>query len=1332
MESLAFKKELEKALRSLGRTMIRDRHPLRRDLKNIERIKDPDERTVKKLRGICARLTASAEERNRRRRNPPTLNYNQDLPVTARREEIVETIKKHQVVIISGETGSGKTTQIPKFCVEAGRGTGGLIAVTQPRRIAAVTVASRLAEEMGEEPGKSVGYKIRFHETGDKNGTIRLMTDGILLAEAQGDPFLSAYDTIIVDEAHERSLNIDFILGILRTLVKKRRDLKVIITSATIDTEKFSKAFSGAPIIEVSGRTFPVEVIHQPLSSKDDSYVDAAVNALDKLVTLGPYGDILIFMPTEADIKETCDMIEGRRHKAMTVLPLYARLSASEQKRVFQSAFGRKVIVATNVAETSITIPGIKFVIDTGVARIPRYSPRTRTTSLPIMEISRSSADQRKGRCGRVANGVCIRLYDEASLESRPLFTLPEILRANLADVILRMMSLRLGRVEEFPFVDPPSAQSIADGFQTLLELGAIQEFKGREGEIRHRLTETGRIMAAIPVDPKLSRILIEASADGCIDDVLVITAALTIRDPRERPDGKEAQADQKHAAFKDPFSDFITLLNIWKRFSEHMGGSKKMGPMKAFCKEHYVSFLRMREWIDIHGQLSRIVKEFALTEGGKPTGEPIEKKSKKATFSAEYTAIHKSILAGYLSSIATCKEKNRYNATKGREVMIFPGSGLFNKGGQWIVASEMVETSRLFARNVARIDSGWLEELGGELVKRSCSNPRWEKKMGAVVADEQVTLFGLILVSARKVLFGPTDPEEATRLFIRSALVEGDMEVPRGNRNFAFLAHNRALVDDVREVEDRIRRRDILISEEDLFAFYADKVKNIWDIRTFSRHLRETGGDAHLKMDPAAIARYTPEKEELAAFPKGITVGGGTFSLSYVFEPGKEKDGVTLTVPAHSAKALSKEAMDWVVPGLMAEKIEAMIKGLPKEHRKKLVPVSDTVSVIAAEMEELKTLEQGAFPTRPLITALGSFISKRFGIRIPPNAWQASAVPDHLKVRIAVTGAQGKELAASRDKSVLLTPTDAAIPKNDAFQKLRRQWEQTDITDWPMDEIPETVPAPGGLFAYPALTIRKGSVDLILHRHDKEALRLHRKGVAALTALRLSKEVKSLATDLKLSGEAKKRAAYFGGDAALTRTLATKTTEQLFPSGLRTRTAFEAHVKEASRGLYATGSKLLSSVETILCQYHSTSSLIYTEELRRSKTPAGQLLTGMLRNELDLLVPKNFIDLYEPHRLTQLERHIRAIAMRAKRAFDAPEKDRTKAREVSPFVKSMNSLVASLNPDSSEEKKEAIEALFWSIEEFKISVYAQEIGTREKVSAKRLNKQIREIEVMI
>ncbi len=1327
MESKAFKKELEKALRSMGRIMIRDRHPLRRDIKKLQRMETADAKALERLK---ARIASSMGERSRRQQHPPTLNYNTDLPVTTRRAEIVETIKKNQVVIISGETGSGKTTQIPKFCIEAGRGTGGLIAVTQPRRIAAVSVASRLAEEMGEEPGKSVGYKIRFHETGDKNGTIRLMTDGILLAEAQGDPFLSNYDTIIVDEAHERSLNIDFILGILRTLVKKRRDLKVIVTSATIDTEKFSKAFDGAPIIEVSGRTFPVEMIHRPLETKDESYVEAAVAALDKLVTLGPYGDVLIFMPTEADIKETCDMIEGRRHKAMTVLPLYARLSAPDQKRVFQGAFGRKVIVSTNVAETSITIPGIKYVIDTGIARIPRYSPRTRTTSLPIMEISRSSADQRKGRCGRVENGICIRLFDEDSYEGRPLFTLPEILRANLADVILRMTSLKLGRVEEFPFVDPPSSQSIADGFQTLLELGAIQEFKNTGGKTDHRLTETGRIMASIPVDPKLSRILIEASYNGCMAQVLVIISALTIRDPRERPEGKEAQADQKHAPFKDPLSDFITLLNIWRRFQEHMGGSKKIALIKSFCKENYISFLRMREWMDIHGQLTRITDEFRLPPRDNSLAKK-EKGTKKKAFGAEYTTIHKSILAGYLSNIATVKEKNLFHATKGREVMIFPGSGLFNKGGQWIVASEMVETSRLFARNVAHIDSDWLEELGQGLLKRITSNPRWEKKMGGVMADEQVSLFGLIIAANRKVLFGAEDPDEATRIFIRSALVEGDLEPPKGDKNFSFLAHNHALIDDVREVEDRIRRRDILISEEDLFAFYADTITHIWDIRTLARNLRERGGDAHLKMDPEAIARYTPQEDELAAFPTGITVGGGTFSLSYAFEPGKERDGVTLEVPAHSAKALSKEALDWVVPGLMSDKIEAMIKGLPKEHRKRLVPVSDTVSVISAEMPELNILRGGAFPTRPLITALGSFIAKRFGIRIPPNAWKGDAISDHLKVRLVITGAKGKELAAGRDKTILLAPMQET-PRDDIFQTLKGTWEKKGLTEWPMEEIPTKIPAQGGLFAYPALVATPTGVGLTLHRHDNEALRLHRKGVAALTALHLSTEVKRLSKDLKLTGEAKKRATYFKGDLTLTEALSAKTMEILFPSDVRDRPAFENHLKTASRNLYTTGTGLLTAVETILARYHETSALIYAEELGRAKSPSARLLTGILRNELDLLVPKNFIDLYESRRLTQLERHIRAIALRAKRAFEAPEKDRAKTEETAPFVRTLNTLIASLTPDSSEEKREAIEALFWSIEEFKISVYAQEIGTREKVSAKRLTKQIRNIEVMI
>ena len=1312
--------------------MIRDRHPLRRELKKLQRAKTPGEKEEKTLSRLSHKIKASTEERRQRHAKRPQLNYNPDLPVTARREEIVETIRKNQVVIISGETGSGKTTQIPKFCVEAGRGSGGLIAVTQPRRIAAVSVATRLAEEMGQELGGSVGYKIRFQEKGDKDGTIRLMTDGILLAEAQGDPFLSQYDTIIVDEAHERSLNIDFILGILRTLIRRRKDLKVIVTSATIDTEKFSKAFDGAPIIEVSGRTYPVEVIHRPLKTKEDSFVDEAVKAMDDIIAMGPHGDVLVFMPTEADIRETCDMIEGRRHRGLEVLPLYARLSAADQKKVFLSSPMRRVIVSTNVAETSITIPGIKYVIDTGVARIPSYSPRTRTTSLPVMEISRSSADQRKGRCGRVENGVCIRLYDEASYMGRPLFTLPEILRANLAEVILRMLSLKLGRVESFPFVDPPSSQSIADGFSTLVELGAIEEKRGRDGKPQWHLTETGRIMAAIPVDPKLARILIEAVKQCCLEEVLVIISALTIRDPRERPEGKEAQADQKHAAFKDPLSDFVTLLNVWKRFKEHMGKSKRTGLMKSFCKENYISFLRMREWMDIHQQLSRMMAEFDLSSMGIHTQvNTPAKRNKKAAFGQEYTAIHKAILSGYLSSIAMQKEKNLYNATKGREVMIFPGSGLFNKGGSWIVASEMVETSRLFARNVAKIDSDWLEELGKGLLKRTHFNPRWEKKMGAVVADEQVTLFGLIIVSERKVLFGPMDPDEATKIFIRKALVEADVEIPPKSREFEFLFYNRELIEEIQGMEDRIRRRDILISEEDLFAFYAEKLQHVWDIRTLAKQLKSSGGD-HLRMNEEDLKRYHPQENELEAFPTDISVGGNQFSLSYAFEPGKEKDGVTLTVPAHSAKAMAREALDWVVPGLMAEKIEAMLKALPKEHRKRLVPVSNTAATVMEEMEELGALREGRFPERPLITALGSFIARRFGVRIPPNAWNANAVADHLKVRISVTGSKGKELAVSRDKSVLLTAHDhEEKPAKDEFLSLKKDWEKRDIKSWPMEHIPQEI-SEKGTRGFSALIDDKGTVHLTLFRHESDARRAHPKGVAALCRLLLSKEVRKLAQDLKLTGDAKKRAAYFGGDVQVGQTLCTRATELLFPAPCRTRESFDAHLKMVSGKLYQTGRSLLSATETILARYHDTSGLIYAEELKRAKTPAGQLLTAMLRNELDLLVPKNFIELYGPERLTHLERYIRAIALRATRAFDAPEKDRAKAKDVAPFVKSMNTLVASLSPDSSDEKREAIEALFWSIEEYKISIFAQEIGTQEKVSAKRLKKRIQAIEVMV
>ena len=887
---MPLQQRLRKTERMISKALGPDRRAFRQSIRRITRnlsAEKPRGAIETDLRMLTQRVQGSVEARRKRIRSVPDLTFPPELPITERRREIIQAIRTHRVVIISGDTGSGKTTQIPKFCLAAGRGIDGIIGCTQPRRIAATTVARRIAEELGEPLGESVGYKIRFRDRSSPGGFIKIMTDGILLAETQSDPRLGAYDTLIVDEAHERSLNIDFILGLLRNLIRRRRNLHLVITSATIDTEKFAAAFDGAPVIEVSGRMFPVKVRYMPVENDEEegesSHVEMAVRAVDELHRKGPFGDVLIFMPTEQGIRETQDLIEARRYPKMTVMPLFARLPAAKQARVFGPAAGRKVIIATNIAETSITIPGIRYVIDSGLARISHYNPRSRTTALPVARISRSSADQRKGRCGRVADGVCIRLYSQDDYEEREQFTPPEILRANLAEVILRMISLGLGEVATFPFIDRPTERSVRDGFDLLVELGAIEQqgaaskTRKKAGAPRFSLTAQGRLMAKMPVDPRLSKMLLEAHHQGCLREIIVIAAALCIQDPRERPMEKIQAADAAQRVFRDPASDFITLLNIWRQYHDALAREKTTGAMKRFCTRHFISFKRMREWRDIHAQLRDMLKESRA--GGK---SPPQKPGKNGLgeFARGYEAIHRSLLSGFLSNIAVKKEKNIFKATKGREVMVFPGSALFGRAPAWIVAAEMVETSRLFARTCAAIDNGWLEEAGGSLCKYSHSDPHWEKNRGEVVAAQQVSLFGLIIASDRTVSYGSVDPETATEIFIRDALVQDDLKRP-----FDFMTHNRRLIRDIQAMEDRIRRRDVLVAEEEIFAFYHRQLDNVYDEKTLAAWIKKAGGDQNLKMTREDLLRQAPDPAELTHFPKRILLDGQRFTCVYRFD---------------------------------------------------------------------------------------------------------------------------------------------------------------------------------------------------------------------------------------------------------------------------------------------------------------------------------------------------------------------------------------------------------------------------------------------------------------
>jgi ATP-dependent helicase HrpA len=1310
---------------------------------------------IKKLESLlpdalCADRQAVRREIVRRKQNLPRLTYNPDLPITDKKNEIIDSISKSQVLIISGETGSGKTTQIPKFCIAAGRGIDGKIGCTQPRRIAATTVARRIAEELGEDLGKSVGYKIRFKDKTGGDAFIKIMTDGILLAETRNDKYLNEYDTIIVDEAHERSLNIDFIIGILKTLLKKRKNLKVIITSATIDTEKFSKAFDNAPVIEVSGRMYPVDVqyftIKQESEGSDErTHVEMTALAVDKLQKKSLYGDIIVFMPTEQDIRETCEILEGRNYKSAIILPLYARLSSSEQSKVFSRLAGRKIIVATNIAETSITIPGIKYVIDTGLARISRYNPRSRATSLPVVPISRSSADQRKGRCGRVENGICIRLYSEQDFLSRTFFTPPEILRANLAEVILRMIALKLGNIEDFPFIDRPAARSIRDGFDLLLELGAIKPVKrgkkskagkSKEGDV-FLLTEKGRLMAQMPVDPRLSRMLTEANHEGCLNEIAIIASALSIQDPRERPVEKTQEADQMHALFRDPSSDFITLLNIWKKYHDARQKEKSTNRMKKFCKKHYLSFKRIREWRDIHAQIATILQE-SLDRGRGPgirgqgfgirgRGPGKANNSEQEFYSKQYEAIHKSILSGFLSNIAVKKEKNIFQAAKGKELMIFPGSGLFNKAKTWIVAAEMVETSRLFARTVANIDSRWLEALGKNQCKYTYLKPHWERRRGEVVACEQVSLYGLIIVPERPISYRRINPEEASEIFIRSALVEGDIREP-----LPFMEHNRRLIDEISSMENRLRKRDILISDEDIFDFYHKRLEGIYDIRTLKQHLKKRGRDGFLRMKKDDLLRYFPDEEELSLFPDKITLGTHRFQCNYSFEPGSQDDGVTIKVPSALAATVPAESVEWLVPGLYREKIAALIKSLPKDYRKQLVPVANTVDIIVNEMPEEST---------SLIAALSKFILRRFRVDIPPSIWSEAQLPDHLKMRISITGPKGEVISSGRDKTILSRNifSMADQDKIDEFECAKKEREIINITKWDFGDLPDTITITGKYgtkwVVYPGLELEKKdnkSIKLRLFQKRDEAVESHEKGVAALFAIYFSKDLKFLKKSLILPKDKKKIANYFGGAKIFEQRLYDSIINRLFSGNIRTEDEFYSYAGSIGPDILKKGQELINKILPVFEVYHETRLAIYNLENASKPGSNTAQFFDSLRNELSMLVPERFMDLYNNERLTHITRYIKAIGIRAQRASVNFEKDELKAKKLKIHVDGLNEMLKKLSSFVSEEKKQAIEEYFWLIEEYKVSIFAQELKTAFPVSEKKLDKKLKEIERMV
>nr|WP_207161152.1 ATP-dependent RNA helicase HrpA [Halorhodospira halophila] len=1289
------------------------RPPLRRRLAGLERCARqgrPFDRGVARLEQD---LADSEAEVTRRRSEAIALEYDPDLPVVQRREELLEALREHQVVVVCGATGSGKSTQLPKMCMELGLGTRGLIGHTQPRRIAARALAERLAEETGTRVGETVGYKVRFTDQVGEQSRVKLLTDGMLLAEIQSDRHLDAYDTLIIDEAHERSLNIDFILGYLKRLLPRRPDLKVIVTSATIDPERFAEHFDGAPVREVSGRTYPVEIRYRPYEEREGvEQPQAVTEAVHELAREGR-GDVLVFLSGEREIRECAEALRKNPPRGTEILPLYARLSSAEQQRVFHpGSGGRRVVLATNVAETSLTVPGIRYVVDTGRARISRYSHRTKVSRLPVEPIAQASADQRAGRCGREAPGICIRLYSEEDYESRPRYTDPEILRTNLAGVILQMKAMGLGDIERFPFVEPPERRYINDALRLLFELGAVDE--GRE------LTDLGRRLARIPADPRIGRMLLAAREAGVQREILIIAAALSVQDPRERPMEAQEAADRAHARWHDPKSDFAALLRLWDDYQAQRRGLSRR-KLTQWCREHFLAPQRMREWADIRRQFAEMLKEAErLRSSGAGEAQDATPTARTAEAEFPYEAVHRALLTGLLSQVATLHEDRIYLGARGVKLQIFPGSVLARRRPKWIVAAELMETSRLFARTVAEIRPEWVEQLAGHLVSRSYGEPRWEKRAGRVVTEEQVSLFGLTLVAGRKVDYGRIDPQEARRLFLRDGLVAGEIRT-RG----AFLAHNQALVDEVERLEAKARRRDVLVDEEQLVAFYDARLPaHIRDAPAFERWRRRAERDDPqcLHMTREALMRRETDDISAEQYPDRLTVAGVEVALEYHLEPGSERDGVTALIPVAALNQLPPEPFEWLVPGLLQEKVTALIRGLPKALRKHFVPAPD----FARAVLEAVPHREGA-----LTDAVARHLQRVTGVELPPGALEAVDLPEHLRMAFRVVDRDGHTLQEGRDLLVLqaglseAASEEFAVAGGGSGAGPGAEWHREGITTWDFGPLPESVVLEEGgvrFHGYPALRDDGDSVTrLLLDAAEPAAAQTHA-GVRRLFMLALPQQVRALrkldelkALRLKYRG--------LGSDDELRDALLRAVFDRCFlADGLpRDADTFEDRLAVGRGELVPRAQSLCAALDDVLTRYQSL-----RKALKQLNSPALLESLRDVDEHLNSLVYPGFLEDLPPQRLDELPRYLRGLERRVEKLRLDPAKDRAPLRTIRPWHERVHQRLAARAERGVPDP--VLQRLRWMLEEYRISLFAQDVGAREKVSEKRLQELWREV----
>jgi ATP-dependent helicase HrpA len=1305
--------------------------------------------------------------------SPFKVEYDPALPITAHRSEVIEAIRRNPVVVLCGATGSGKSTQLPKLCLEAGRGLAGIIGHTQPRRIAARALASRLAEETGTSVGGAIGYKVRFNDRTGPNCRVKLMTDGILLKELESDRKLRRYDTLIIDEAHERSLNIDLLLGVLKQLLPQRPDLRLVVTSATIDPGKFAEFFGGAPIIEVSGRSYPVEVRYRPLlgireDGADEGDADGgavsrgtqpvedaeveeislpegilqAVRELDspgRGSGQGSRSDVLVFLPGEKQIREAADVLERARLSNTEVLPLFARLSTSDQERIFQRHGRRRIVLATNVAETSLTVPGIRFVIDSGLARISRYSVRGKVQRLPIERVSKASADQRKGRCGREAEGICIRLYSEADFTAREDFTPPEVLRTNLASVILRMAALGLGDPESFPFLDPPDTRLVNDGVRLL------QELKAMDGE--RRVTSLGQQIAGIPVDPRLGRMLLAASRQHCQTEMLIVASFLEVQDPRERPTDAQQQANEKHALFADPRSDFVTVLNVWRAFNEQ-SASLSRNQLRKWCREHFLSFMRMREWQDLHGQLVQSVAELKLRAN---------------QMQASYTDLHQAILTGFLGSIGELDEKREYNGPRGVRFVIAPGTPLAAKPPRWIVAGSVVETTRLYARMVAAVDPGWIEAAGSHLLKRSYSEPHWVHTRGFVSAYETVALYGLTLAARRRVNYGVIAPAEARDIFIREALVETAgtaetsrhggqyMVVPGGGRRVAraaptaakvegeFLEANHRLRQQIEALEAKIRRRDVLVDEQQQVEFYAARVpERVNSVAAFN-HWRVQAERDHprlLHMSYADLMRREVPEAGPELFPDELSVGGNALPLHYEFEPAEPEDGVTLVIPEPLLDAVHAEQLAWLVPGMHLEKVTTIFRALPKAQRKLLVPVPDYARAALAELAR-DVSRLGRLPG--FHEWLAQWVTQQIGTPVSAADLSALTLPDYLRMNLRVLDADDRVIAQGRDLVAIKRSLYGANASRTAGPSSRPGASQVGRAahgeaaavaqqplhkQWDFGELPESRAVERNrlkLVVYPALEDRGAGVAVVEARNAAAAEVTSRAGLVRLAMLVLPQQAKYVSKRMADDRDLVLLSRGLQLHHSLADAMARRAFRECFfvadLSLPRDAQAFGRRLDERRAQLSDVADRLAITVVAIFKEWRAARAGI--DGLRPGTCTDA---VGDIEAQLRILLPSDFIEATSQPWLDYLPRYLKAIARRIERLRSNERRDAELAAKVKPFAAAVRALLT--EPALSGGRPE-IDQLRWMVEEFRVSLFAQELKTMLRVSEKRLAEQL-------